>query len=97
MKKILCCCVLLAAAISSFGQSGGTNITITVQPQDQTVAVGGNVTFSVGVSGTAPFTYQWQFDGTNLANSVITTLAGNGTPTYSGDGGAASNAAVNTV
>ena len=33
--------------------------TITTQPQSQPVNVGVSVTFSVGVSGTAPFTYQW--------------------------------------
>jgi hypothetical protein len=33
--------------------------TITGQPQNQTVASGTNVNFSVGVSGTPPFQYQW--------------------------------------
>jgi sugar lactone lactonase YvrE len=57
------------------------------------VIVGGNATFSVSVSGTGPFTYQWQLNGTNLPTSIITTVAGNGT--VFGDGGAATNAAIN--
>jgi hypothetical protein len=42
---------------------------ITTQPTDQNVALGGNATFSVtAVNG--PLTYQWQFNGQNLANSA---------------------------
>jgi sugar lactone lactonase YvrE len=50
------------------------------------------VTFSVSVAGTGPFSYHWQLNGTNLPNGIITTVAGNGTNGYSGDGGAATNA-----
>jgi hypothetical protein len=46
----------------------------------------------VAVSGTGPFTYQWQFNGTNLPYGIITTVAGDGTQGYSGNGGAATNA-----
>ena len=44
------------------------------------------------VDGIGPFTYQWQFNGTNLPNNIITTVAGNGSLGFSGDGGAATNA-----
>ena len=37
------------------------------QPQSVTAAVGSNVTFTVTATGTAPLSYQWQFNGTNLA------------------------------
>ncbi len=37
-----------------------------VQPQSRQVAQGSNVTFAVVVSGVAPLTYQWQFNGTNI-------------------------------
>src|SRR5262249_9745136 len=36
------------------------------QPANQTVTVGGTATFSVLAGGTAPLTYQWTFQGTNL-------------------------------
>ena len=49
---------------------------ITTQPQSQTVIQGAEVTFSVTAAGTAPLSYQWYFNGTNLlvgnTNSVVT-------------------------
>ena len=68
---------------------------ITQQPTNQTVLVGSSVVFSVAVSGSGPFTYQWQFNGTNLPTGIITTLAGNGTNGYSGENGTATNAELN--
>ena len=48
-----------------------TNIppAITVQPTSQAVPVTTNVTLVVAATGTAPLRYQWQFNGTNLANA----------------------------
>ncbi len=43
---------------------------ITSQPQSRNVRVGATVSFSVAVSGTAPFSYQWQFGGADLANGA---------------------------
>ncbi len=67
--------------------------TISQQPADQVITNGGAAVFSVAVSGAGPFTYQWQFNGTNFC--VITTVAGTGTNSYLGDGGPATNAALN--
>lgn len=47
---------------------------VTTQPVSQTVAVGANVTFTVAVSGTAPFSYQWQFNGGNISGATSATL-----------------------
>ena len=39
---------------------------IVIQPADQAVWTGGSVSFSFGVSGNGPFTYQWQLNGLSL-------------------------------
>jgi uncharacterized repeat protein (TIGR03803 family) len=43
---------------------------IIMQPANQTAWPGGAVTFFVTVAGASPFSYQWQRNGTNLANGV---------------------------
>ena len=50
--------------------------TITTQPINQTVAEGETTSFSVGASGTEPFSYQWQFNSNNISggNASILTL-----------------------
>jgi sugar lactone lactonase YvrE len=68
---------------------------ITAQPTNQTVGAGGTATFSVAVSSSGPSAYQWQINRTNLPDNIITTVAGNGTAGYSGDGGSAVNATLN--
>ena len=70
--------------------------TITTQPVSQTNLPGTTVSFSVAVNGTGPFTYQWQFNGNNFPNNIISTVAGNGSATYAGDGGAATSASLYT-
>jgi hypothetical protein len=47
---------------------------ITSQPQSQAVIPGQNTSFSVGASGTAPFSYQWSFNGTNVSGATTATL-----------------------
>jgi hypothetical protein len=48
--------------------------TISIQPTDQVVNVGGVATFSVTVTGDAPLLYQWQFNGTNLPGATKSAL-----------------------
>ncbi len=50
---------------------------ITLEPAGQTNAPGKTIQLKVAATGTAPLTYQWQFDRTNLPNatSSILTLA----------------------
>jgi len=47
---------------------------ITAQPTNQTVVFGQTATFSVGVTGTQPLTYQWSFSGTNIVGATNTLL-----------------------
>ena len=68
--------------------------TITQQPLSQTNFAGANVSLRIGVSGTGPFSYQWQFNGTNLPNNFIITVAGGGNQSP-GDGGLATQASLN--
>ena len=46
---------------------------ITAQPQDTTVPVGLSASFSVAVSGTAPFQYQWRENGTAIPGATSAT------------------------
>ena len=48
---------------------------ITNQPASGTVSSGGTATLTVGVAGTPPFTYQWQFNGTNLSGATNASLS----------------------
>ncbi|MDB6123182.1 MAG: Conserved repeat domain protein [Pedosphaera sp.] len=47
---------------------------ITTQPQDQNAIAGTNVTISVTAMGTAPLSYQWRFNGTNIAGALSSDL-----------------------
>ena len=47
---------------------------ITIQPTNQTVAVGQTATFGVTASGTPPLSYQWMFNTTNIAGATNNTF-----------------------
>src|SRR5579883_556308 len=47
---------------------------ITVQPTNQTVAVGGQVQFLAAASGTAPLSYQWFFETNAVSGATNATL-----------------------
>ena len=49
-------------------------VQITSQPQSQTTFVGQTVTLAVGVTGDAPFTYQWQKNGANVLGATDSAL-----------------------
>jgi hypothetical protein len=57
--------------------SGGNPPVITNQPVSVGVIVSNNATFSVGVSGDAPLSYQWYFNATNAVgqNTNVLTLS----------------------
>ena len=72
MKKIPFCLMALAAGLNSLLAQP----VITQQPVNPAVIWGGNATFSVMATDIGPLTYQWQLNGTNLPNNIITTVAG---------------------
>jgi hypothetical protein len=47
----------------------------TLQPQSQTIAAGENASFTATAIGTDPISYQWQFNGTDLAGRNSTSLS----------------------
>jgi len=47
---------------------------ITSLPQSQTVTQGGAAVFGITVIGSAPLSYQWQMEGTNVAGATSETL-----------------------
>jgi beta-galactosidase len=52
---------------------------IASQPTSQTVTIGRTAQFSVGVSGTGPFTYQWQKNGVAIPGATAATYTTPGT------------------
>jgi len=77
-----------AGLTSSNGSNGATKTvapTIAAQPSSQIVTAGQTATFSVAANGTAPFSYQWLKNNSNIGGA---TAASYTTPaTISGDSG----------
>ena len=86
-----------ASVTSSVLLNVGNPPSIATQPASRTNNAGTPAALSVAPSGTGPFSYQWRLNGTNLPNNIITTVAGNGTSAFSGDGGAATNASLTSA
>jgi hypothetical protein len=53
----------------------GTPPSVTTQPRSQTVPVGDTVVFSADAIGSAPFAYQWRFNGSAMAGFTHRTTA----------------------
>jgi hypothetical protein len=49
--------------------------TITTQPSAASVTAGNSASFSVAVSGTSPFTYQWKKDGMSISGATASTYS----------------------
>jgi hypothetical protein len=65
--------------VNGYGSLTSSNAVLTVkvfppviglQPSSQRVMMGSSASFSVSVSGTPPFSYQWRFNGTKLLNAT---------------------------
>ena len=67
-----------SAASSSASLTVITPPSITIQPEPQTVNAGASATFFVAANGTAPLSYQWQKDGSDItgANEPSLSVAG---------------------
>jgi lysophospholipase L1-like esterase len=84
-----------------------TSPTFFAQPQSRTNVAGTAATFSAGVSGTLPLSYQWQFNGVSIPGATTTNLLLNNVqPTHAGNyalvatntgGSATSTVAVLTI
>lgn len=80
--------VMLLPGCGGYAAPGGNGPIapyITTQPVNQTVSAGQTATFSVTASGTAPLSYQWQMNGSNISNATaasyttpVTTAANSG-------------------
>lgn len=81
---------------------------IVVQPKNQMALPGTNISFGISLTGSAPFRYQWLFNGTNLLHAtnatyaisaVATNNAGNYSVVVTNSAGSAvgSNAALTVV
>jgi uncharacterized repeat protein (TIGR01451 family) len=64
----------IGAELCSVAQEGSGPPAILTQPQSQSVASGGSVTFSVEAEGAAPLRYQWRLNGTPVPNAINPTL-----------------------
>ncbi|MCX6956242.1 MAG: immunoglobulin domain-containing protein [Verrucomicrobia bacterium] len=83
-------CVVSNVAGSDLSASAALTVTvvpptITTQPVAQSVAVGGNASFTVVASGTAPFTYLWRKGGVPIVTATTATLSFTGV-TYADSG-----------
>lgn len=54
--------------------AGGIAPSITTQPASQTVPQGSDVTFSVQAAGTPPLSYQWRFNGVDIAGATSSSI-----------------------
>ncbi|MCX8520210.1 MAG: immunoglobulin domain-containing protein, partial [Rhodoferax sp.] len=67
--------IALTAACGGGGDSGGSSApvekpAISTQPAPVSVNAGASASFSVSPSGTAPFSYQWQKNGADIAGAT---------------------------
>lgn len=67
--------ILLSANEALFNARKHFTLAITAQPADRTVSEGTSVIFTIAAEGTAPLTYQWQYQmpgGTAWTNTTLT-------------------------
>jgi len=65
----------VSAEASATTQAPETPPTITTQPQGQTVVLGETATFNVVATGGIPLSYQWRFNGADIAGATNSSYA----------------------
>src|SRR3974390_1317640 len=76
LSALLTLSLLFAGCSSNYTPRGGTQPvvpSITTQPANQSVNSGQTATFSVVATGTAPLTYQWQKNNSNISGATSST------------------------
>ena len=61
--------ITLGTATFTVNQGAAAPVAYISQPANRQVAMGSDVSFTVSVTGTPPFTYQWRFNGIGLQES----------------------------
>jgi hypothetical protein len=67
--------VLSSSAVLTVNAAPPAAPVISVQPVAVTGVIGGSASFSVAVSGSGPFTYQWRRDGAPIGGATAATLS----------------------
>ena len=62
--------VIARSYIGPLGTGAAGSPQIATSPENKTVTEGQMATFSVGATGTAPLSYQWQRNGSNIAGTT---------------------------
>ena len=80
MNRLGCVSIVLISTLAAaacngiVSQTNGSIVpiapSITAQPASLTVTAGQTATFTVGATGTAPLSYQWQKNGTTIASAT---------------------------
>ena len=65
---------LSASQVAALATLPPTAPFIAAQPASQTATLGDTVVFTVGVAGSTPLSYQWSWNGTNLAGATQSSL-----------------------
>lgn len=100
--------IVLVSCGGGGGGGGPTSPSISAQPQNVSVTVGDAATFAVAASGSAPLSYQWRRNGTDISGATAASytipgaaLADNGTVfsvvVSNGSGSATSSGATLSV
>ena len=73
------------------------SVTVWANPVSQSALAGARASLAVSLPGAGSYSYQWQLNGTNLSGQSLRWAVGNGSPGFSGDGGPAINASLESV